>query len=488
MFTLKRILGSFRLPKLFGTELQLSTEVKYLGVILDNRLNWSSHLDKKIDRASVTFWQCRRMIGKRWGLSPKIVLWLYRMVIRPMLCYGALVWWPRSRLATVANKLQKFQRLACLAITGCMRTAPTKALEAMLGLPPLHLYIQQEAAASAIRLRALRLWRHSATAHTGILAEAFTDCPLLEAINDRIPKQFIFDKRYKIQLYEDNSYEGLNPRDLRIFTDGSKTKQGTGSGVFSEDLNIRIIKPLGRHNTVFQAECFAIILAATAILSKEVKEHSIRILSDSMAVLQALKSNIFSSGLIHECHTILTEVCKHNHLTLQWIKGHSGSRGNDGADELARRGSGQTAVGPEPIIPIPAGKVRSLLRDRTATLHTNYWNECSDCRQAREALPAINRRLSGALLRLNKPQLRTVTSAITGHGTFNRHLFNLGVTDSPLCRGCMEAEETTAHVLLECQGVSSYRAKNLGSPGSIPEVLKNVGGLLKFFEEIGWLE
>ncbi|KAI5651578.1 RNase H domain-containing protein [Phthorimaea operculella] len=299
----------------------------------------------------------------------------------------------------------------------------------MLDLPPLHLFVKQVAAAAAVRLNSLKLWRNNNTPHTAILYEAQTDLPLLADAGDRIPKQFVFDKKYKIQLYEDDLYEGLTPKELRIFTDGSKTKSGTGSGVFSEDLNIRLSTPLGYHNSVFRAECLAISLATTTIAAREVKGHSIRILSDSMSVLQALNSHTMTSGLIYESHQRLMEVCKHNHLTLQWIKGHSGSRCNDAADELARRGSDTDAYGPEPIIPIPAGKFRSLLRERTKNEHNTYWTGLEDCRQARKAMPTLSSRLSKKLLRLKKPQLRMITSIITGHGHFNKHLSVIGVTD-----------------------------------------------------------
>jgi hypothetical protein len=36
-------------------------------------------------------------------------------------------------------------RMTCLGITGDMRSTPTSALEVMLMLPPLHLFIKQEA-------------------------------------------------------------------------------------------------------------------------------------------------------------------------------------------------------------------------------------------------------------------------------------------------------------------------------------------------------
>jgi hypothetical protein len=35
--------------------------------------------------------------------------------------------------------------MACLGITGAMRTASTTAMEVLLGLPPLHLQVEAEA-------------------------------------------------------------------------------------------------------------------------------------------------------------------------------------------------------------------------------------------------------------------------------------------------------------------------------------------------------
>ncbi|CAH2238193.1 jg13027 [Pararge aegeria aegeria] len=68
------------------------------------------------------------------------------------------------------------------------------------------------------------------------------------------------------------------------------------------------------------------------------------------------------------------------------------------------------------------------------------------------------------------------------------HLSIIGVTDSPLCRACMEKNETPTHVMLECTGVTEQREIYLGSPATIPEILSNLGGMLGFWNELGWLE
>jgi hypothetical protein len=128
--------------------LQLTTEVKYLGLILDKGLTWKAQLKNVMSKAYRAFWTC---IGKTWGLKPRVVLWILTMVIRSVLAYGSAVWWPRVRYNVSRTELSKIQRLACLAITGAMKTTSKAALEVLLGLPPLHVMIEVEAQARIYR-------------------------------------------------------------------------------------------------------------------------------------------------------------------------------------------------------------------------------------------------------------------------------------------------------------------------------------------------
>ena len=80
-------------------------EVKYLGVILDSKLNWNQHLQKIIRKTQTTFALVRRICGKKWGLRPGMVHWLYTRVIRPLILYGALVWWSKVMQKTTKNQL-----------------------------------------------------------------------------------------------------------------------------------------------------------------------------------------------------------------------------------------------------------------------------------------------------------------------------------------------------------------------------------------------
>jgi hypothetical protein len=72
-FTRKSNIRGPTKPILFGKRIQLSSEVKYLGRILDKGLTWKMQLDKVTDKAYKAFWRCRSTFRKTWGLKPKVL-------------------------------------------------------------------------------------------------------------------------------------------------------------------------------------------------------------------------------------------------------------------------------------------------------------------------------------------------------------------------------------------------------------------------------
>jgi len=66
-------------------------------------------------------------------------------------------------------------------------------------------------------------------------------------------------------------------------------------------------------------------------------------------------------------------------------------------------------------------------------------------------------------LSFNRTQSRAVTGLLTGHNTLRRHLHLMGLSDSPLCRRCGAEDETSAHILCECEALASLRHVYLGS-------------------------
>jgi hypothetical protein len=91
------------------------------------------------------------------------------------------------------------------------------------------------------------------------------------------------------------------------------------------------------------------------------------------------------------------------------------------------------------------------------------------------------------LLSFNRTQSTVVFGLLTGHNTLRRHLHLMGLNYSPLCRRCGAEEETSAHILCECEALASLRHICLGSFFLNPEIIKilSLGAIWNFNKGTG---
>jgi ribonuclease HI len=82
------------------------------------------------------------------------------------------------------------------------------------------------------------------------------------------------------------------------FTDGSRTEEGTGAGVFGQSVNRRLSISLGKHTTVFQAEVYAILTCLHEVRTQDRSEKYFSIYSDSQAALKVLQAARITSPLV----------------------------------------------------------------------------------------------------------------------------------------------------------------------------------------------
>jgi hypothetical protein len=68
---------------------------------------------------------------------------------------------------------------------------------------------------------------------------------------------------------------------LAWFTDGSRTAEGTGAGVYGQSVNRRLSISLGKYTTVFQAEVYVILACVHEIRTQDRPEKYISICSES---------------------------------------------------------------------------------------------------------------------------------------------------------------------------------------------------------------
>ena len=99
-----------------GTDIQKKESARYLGIHLDDKLNWRSHISKKREELKLQFRALHWMLRAKSQLSLNNKRLLYLMLLRPIWTYGAPLW--GSAAASNIEILQRFQNLVLRKITG----------------------------------------------------------------------------------------------------------------------------------------------------------------------------------------------------------------------------------------------------------------------------------------------------------------------------------------------------------------------------------
>ena len=106
---------------------------KHLWLILVERLNFNEHFESKINK-------CYRIIGFLKRLSDKLpcdgLLGIYKSFVRSHLDYGDVVY-DKPNNESFANRLERVQYKACLAITVVIQGTSREHLYKELGLKSL---------------------------------------------------------------------------------------------------------------------------------------------------------------------------------------------------------------------------------------------------------------------------------------------------------------------------------------------------------------
>lgn len=91
-----------------------STEVKYLGLILDRRLTWSPHLKNKRKKLNSRLHLLRPLLRSNLTIPIKIIL--YKTLLKPIWTYGIVIW--GSAKNSNKRTIQAFQNIVQRVITG----------------------------------------------------------------------------------------------------------------------------------------------------------------------------------------------------------------------------------------------------------------------------------------------------------------------------------------------------------------------------------
>jgi len=98
----------------------------------------------------------------------------------------------------------------------------------------------------------------------------------------------------------------------------------------------------------------------------------------------------------------------------------------------------------------------------TLKQHNGMWKQLTACYQTKTFVKDVNDQVGKHLLRLNKQELSILVGALTGHNALNKHIYKIGVRNSPMCDFCNKTE-SSFNFVAECGKYSLQRLQYFGS-------------------------
>jgi ribonuclease HI len=429
-------------PKLImeGKALEYSNEMKYLGVTINKRLSWTTHVTERTKKAGKLLNMVRNVIGQNWGLDPDKILWTHTAIVRPKVCYASMVW-ATSIGTTMSKKMEQLQRKVLLGASAAMRSTPTAAMEAIMGLPPMDLFAMGEALKARARTRrkmkdtwdglSLSLKRAEAKGHRRVLDDMLRQ--LLELDNiEETPKA-----RSTMEWSE------IVENDLECFTDGACKDgvMGFSWTLYDGPSLVAAGSGNGGKGSPYRAELVGLDDALLWLISNphKLKNRKLSLVTDCKSAVEALKGTKVKDALVKEILDKAKLLSTLGSVGLKWVQ-----RNNDErillADAMARQASLRDPLNPEArelnqllegkyhardknpkYIPLMSSEVKALINQRITEMWQARWAN-SGPSTARRFFPEVNGEGLKKLRRYSRRLLNELFQFGTGHGLFGGHL------------------------------------------------------------------
>ena len=472
--------------KIQGSNIEWVNEFRYLGVIVDRRLSFNSHVKNVKHRANQRLNLMRCISGQKGGASHNVLSMYYKMAIRSIIEYGntALI----MLTATPNNALDCIQSAALRIITGACRTAKITVLEHATGMTPLigrrhtstlkilDKVLRDEDHPSHVKLynylhdvlpcynekswleTAKQHWEHAQ--NTGNLVVPEVEAPLVRCpwrpikadFNANLPDIKKADLAPEVlrSLALSSMSKYTHPAIISAFTDGSVDPESNraGCGVhisYLGNISEKSIR-LQDGSSTLQAELHAINIALEMSAQISLSAHLV-IFTDSLGSIHTLrKTNVTQNVVLISSVFSRLDARIGPETSFEWIPSHIGISGNERADSLAKQAlSHQEIEIPDVQISRSQQVARIIAHEKRSTVEQNCINiaESPSFSDYSEYTDLKNYKITA---KLRRDQV-LLYYFFTGYKT-PRELGILG--HDPLCPDCMIDDYDLYHFLYEC--------------------------------------
>ncbi|XP_035685694.1 uncharacterized protein LOC118422282 [Branchiostoma floridae] len=355
-------------------------EVKLVGITLDEKLNFQSHICNTQTKAYKALKAISKVTNAKKNPNQEAHLQLYRAMIRPILEYGTECTLRAGQKHDAAYA--PIQRKALLAATGCKIRTSTDALEVLTGIMPIDIHLTCRQAQAYLRM---------ATKHTGnpiydkiaqerseekigttlhlletrfkemkgeievstVDKECYYDSRLPPFSVGRITGSFLptttnpANKEEAKEKVKQILHEMKKTPTTVVFTDGSSLGNPGPTGcaaVIYEQWGVTepytVRKPVAAKSNNYEGELQGIYLALNTLHRSQSKNRRILILCDCKAALEnvsSLQQAEAYNDLVNAARQRLFEIQQKGHnIQIEWCPGHMGVEGNELADMQAK--------------------------------------------------------------------------------------------------------------------------------------------------------
>lgn len=495
-----------------GIKINIVTEYKYLGMILDPKLTFKGHVKNLIKKCESSINMLRIISKKTWGADLPTSLSFYRHRIRSIIDYGCILYGSASNnTLDLLNKIQTKSLRLCI---GAMQSTPIHSLLAECYEMPLnmrrknlsnkfwlHIYnnkshiLTNKITSLVTKCLTSAYWQRK---NTPPLVDSFLDytssniniersnnttCflyPLEFSLsNDITDTDRVVTDNNTFQEYVQNTY----PNTYEIYTDGSKDDSGTGFSLYDPLQNISKMYTTPSTLNVFHVEILAIHQATEYILEHQnlKTKTSVTIFTDSLSALCKIGNPGFTNNpiIIYKILENINNIKKNRNLDVKivWIKGHSNIEGNVIADVNAK-----TAIGQGISLNVPhfTTEYHTYIKSTNIVQWQNDFCEKSKVKGT-DYFSIQNKITKPWFCKTSIPRkyVTAICRMRLNHSLCPAHLFKYKMKDTDKCTCSHENIADLNHLFLSCHIQNKYHQKlfetlldnNIKLPTNIKDIL-----------------